>query len=207
MMAQTDTAGGMAGTTRSRVGVGVWIFRALVVAGAAFMVYTWFQPWWNADIAVIKGENDMVLHPWGVEVVKQVRMNTDVSQYEMPGFFAPLMWAYLSVSMLALAAALFLNRQISIGRFKLPLAVVLIGLVGLSYLAAPLIAYEIGTLRAGWAGANFIGKSTIIEPQSDAKIKMVSDLEIGFWLSVGSGGFLLFLALVRGLFVRKPKQS
>ncbi len=66
MMVQTE----MASSTRGGAGVGVWIFRLLLVAGAAFMVYTWFEPWWSADVAVIKGENDMVLHPWGVEVVK-----------------------------------------------------------------------------------------------------------------------------------------
>ena len=183
----------------------MWIFRLLVVAGAAFMLYTWFQPWWTADVAVIKGENDMVLHPWGVEVVKQVRMNTDVSQYEMPAFFAPFMWAYLGVCMLALAASLFVKRRIQIGKFSVPVAVLLIAFVGLSYMAALGIAYGVGVLRSGWAGANFIGKSTIIEPQSDAKIKMVSDLEIGYWLAIPSGGVLTFLQLVRGLFVRTPK--
>ncbi len=132
-------------------------------------------------------------------------MNTDVSQYEMPGFFAPFMWAYLGVCMLALAASLFVKRSVSIGPIKLPLAVILIAFVGLSYMSALGIAYGVGVLRSGWAGANFIGKSTIIEPQSDAKIKMVSDLEIGFWLAIASGGVLTFLALVRGLFVSTPK--
>jgi hypothetical protein len=34
---------------------------------------------------------------------------------------------------------------------------------------------------------------------------MVSDIMIGYWLALGAGGVLTFLALVRGLFVRKPK--
>lgn len=207
MMAQTDTAAGMAGSTRSGTGVGVWIFRALLVAGAAFMVYTWFQPWWSADIAVIKGENDMVLHPWGVEAVSQVRNNTDTAQFDMPVFFAPLMWVYLGVCMLLLAASLVITRRIKIGPISLPIAVILIAFVGLSYMAALGIAYGIGTLRSGWAGANFIGKSSILQAETGTKIKMVSDLQLGFWLSIGAGGFLTFLALIRGLFVRKPKQA
>jgi hypothetical protein len=39
----------------------------------------------------------------------------------------------------------------------------------------------------------------------DAKIKMTSALKIGYWLALYSGPALIFLALIRGLFVRKPK--
>ena len=198
-MTQTDAAS----TTGSSIGV--WTFRVLLVAGAAFMLYSWFQPWWSADIAVVKGEDDMVLHPWGVEAVSQVRINTDVSAFEMPWFFAPFMWVYLAACMLALAASNFVKRRISLGRVSLPLAVVLIGFVGLSYMAALGIAYEIGVLRSGWAGANFIGKSSVVDPFSGAKVKMVSDLRIGFWLSIAAGGVLTFLALIRGFLVRTPK--
>ena len=198
-MTQTDAVG------TSRGGVGVWIFRALLVAGAAFMVYSWFSPWWSAKIAVIPGDNHMVLHPWGVEAVTQVRANADISLFSMPfpGLFAGFMWTYLAVCMLALAAGLLVDRQISLGRFKLPLAVVLIGLVGLSYMAAVGLALGIGELKAGWAGANFIGKSNVFEPQSGAKLKMVSDLRIGYWLALGAGAVLFVLALLRRLFVGK----
>ena len=200
IMAQTYAVG------TSRGGAGVWIFRVLLVAGAAFMVYTWFQPWWSAKVAVIPGDNHMVLHPWGIEAVAQVRANTDVSAFSMPfpELFAGFMWTYLAVCMLALAASLFVDRTISVGRIKLPLAVVLIGLVGLSYMAAVGLAFGIGELKAGWAGTNFIGKSSFKEPQSGALIKLVSGLKIGCWLALGAG-VLTVLALLRGLFVGKPK--
>jgi hypothetical protein len=200
-MMQTDEVG----TTRG--GVGVWLFRVLLVAAAAFMVYSWFSPWWGATVAVLKGEDHLLLRPWGVEVVAQVRANIDEALFSMPfpSLFAGFMWTYLAVCMLALAASLFVDRQVSLGRIKLPLAVVLIGLVGLSYMAAVGLAYGIGELKAGWAGSNFIGKSMVKEPQSGAKIKMVSDLKIGFWLALAAGGVLTVLALVRGPFVGKPK--
>ena len=205
-MAQTDAAS-MASTTRSGVGVGVWIFRVLLVAGAAFMLYTWFQPWWNGDVAVIKGENDLVLHPWGVEAVGQVRANMDESVFQMPfpGVFAGFMWVYLAVCMLALAASLFLTRRISLGRINVSVAMVLILLVGLSYMAAVGLALGIGTLKASAAGANFIGKSNVLEPGSGAKLKMVSGLMIGYWLALGAGGVLTLLGLIRPVFVRRPK--
>ena len=189
----------------NRASAGVWIFRVLVVAAAAYMVYTWFAPWWGAKVAVLPGEDHLVLHPWGVEAVAQVRANADESLYSMPWFFAPFMWTYLTVCMLALAASLFVDRTVSIGRIKLPLATVLIGLVGVSYFACVSLAYAVGELRAGWAGSNFIGKSMIHNSTIDAKIKMTSALKIGYWLALYSGPALIFLALIRGLFVRKPK--
>jgi hypothetical protein len=158
----------------------------LVVAAAAYMVYTWFAPWWGAKVAVLPGEDHLVLHPWGIEAVAQIRANSDESLYSMPWFFAPFMWTYLTVCML-------------------PLATVLIGLVGVSYFACVSLAYAVGELRAGWAGSNFIGKSMIHNSTIDAKIKMTSALKIGYWLALYSGPALIFLALIRGLFVRKPK--
>jgi|LauGreDrversion2_5_1035112.scaffolds.fasta_scaffold55296_1 hypothetical protein len=189
----------------NRASAAVWIFRVLVVAAAAYMVYTWLAPWWGAKVAVLPGEDHLVLHPWGIEAVAQIRANSDESLYSMPWFFAPFMWTYLTVCMLALAASLFVDRTVSIGRIKLPLATVLIGLVGVSYFACVSLAYAVGELRAGWAGSNFIGKSMIHNSTIDAKIKMTSALKIGYWLALYSGPALIFLALIRGLFVRKPK--
>lgn len=200
-MTQTDAVG------TSRVGAGGWLFRALLVAGAGFMVYSWFAPWWSAKVSVIPGEDHMVLHPWGIDAVAQVRANTDEALYSMPfpGIFAGFMWTYLVVCMLALLASLFVTKRISLGRFKVPLAPVLIGVVGLTYLIAVGLAFGIGELKAGWSGANFVGNSTIKNAMTGTKIKMVAELKPGYWLAVGAGAVLVVLALLRGLFVGKPK--
>ena len=202
-MAQTDAAS----MTRGDSGIGVWIFRVLLVAGAAFMLYSWFQPWWSADFAVIPGVNDMVLHPWGVDAAAQVTGNVDESAFEMPypQLFAGFMWTYLGVCMLALAASLFVKRRFRLGPVHLSLATIIILLVGLSYMMAVGLALGIGELKASAAGANFIGRSNVLEPGSGAKLKMVSDLVIGYWLALGAGGVLTLLGLVRFLFVRTPK--
>ena len=198
-MMQTDVVA----TTRG--GAGVWVFRVLIVVGAAFMVYSWFAPWWSASIAALPGKDHLVMRPWGVQVVAQVKASGDQSLYSMPWIFAPFMWTYLAVCMLALAASLFVNRTISLGRINLSLAVVLIGLVGLSYMAAVGIAYGVGELKAGWAGSKFIGTSSVKNAMSGAKVKMVSDLQIGYWLALGAGALLFVLALMRGMIVGKLK--
>ena len=189
--------------TGNRGGVMVWIFRALLLAAAAFMVYTWFQPWWIVDVAVIKGDNDLVLRPWGVEVVRQVRVQADPALYSMPAFFTPFVWIYFAVAMVALAASLFINKSISLGRIRLPIATILILLVGLSYLTTVGLAYGIGTLRAESVDVAFIGKSQFTDPTSHRKMKMVADLEIGYWYALYSAIALVVLGVLRRLFVGK----
>jgi hypothetical protein len=63
----------------------------------------------------------------------------------------------------------------------------------------------VGELKAGWAGAKFIGTSSVKNAMSGAKVKMVSDLQLGYWLALGAGGVIFVLALIRGLFVGKSR--
>lgn len=205
-MVQTDAAS-TTSATRGSAGILVWIFRVLLVAGAAFMVYSWFQPWWSGNFVVIPGDNDMVLHPWGVEAVSQVRTNVDEALFSMPfpEVFAGFMWVYLVVCMLGLAATFFVTKRFRVGPIPVSVPVLIILLVGISYAAAAGIAYEIGWLKAAASGAKFIGTSSVLEPATGAKVRMTSQLEIGFWLAIAAGGVLTFLGLVRPLFVRKPK--
>jgi len=199
-MTQTEPALSFGG------GTGTWIFRVLLVAATAVMVYSWFQPWWVADIAVIQGTEDMVLHPWGIEAVGQVRMGADPALYEMPGFFAPMVWVYFGVAMLAIVVSLFANTRIKLGPVRLPLAAVLIILVGLSYLVAVGLAYFIGDMRASGMDMKFIGRSEYTDPTSHRKVRMESELRDGYWLALYSGIALVVLGLTRFLFVRNWRK-
>ncbi|MBX3560161.1 hypothetical protein, partial [Chelatococcus sp.] len=65
-------------TTAEATGTGgrsarIWLFRALVVIGAGLMLWSWFSPWWSAKISDLVGSDHIVLHPWGVEMVNEVR--------------------------------------------------------------------------------------------------------------------------------------
>jgi hypothetical protein len=199
-MTQTEPALSFGG------GTGTWIFRVLLLAATAVMVYSWFQPWWVADIAVIQGTDDLVLHPWGIEAVGQVRMGADPALYEMPGFFAPLVWVYFGVAMLAIVVSLFANTKIKLGPIRLPLAAVVIILVGLSYLVAVGLAYFIGDMRASGMDMKFIGRSDYTDPTSHRKVRMESDLRDGYWLALYSGIALVVLGLTRFLFVRNWRK-
>lgn len=183
-------------------GAGAWIFRVLLVLATAFMVYSWFQPWWSSDVAVIEGTDDLVLHPWGVDAVGQVRMGADPGLYEMPAFFGPFVWTYFALAMIALVVSLFLDVKVKLGPVRLPLAAVLIILVGLSYLLAVGLAYYIGDMRAEAMDIKFIGRSRYTDPTSHRTIQMESDLRDGYWLALYAGIALVVLSVIRFLFVR-----
>ncbi|MCB9992733.1 MAG: hypothetical protein H6873_03640 [Hyphomicrobiaceae bacterium] len=206
-MTETNAAaasGGFIGTWL-RASIWTWIFRILVVACAAAMAYTWFQPWWSADVAIIQGTDDLVLHPWGVEVVRQVRATADPALYTMPDFFAPFTWTYFGLSMLAMAACLFLTWHISIGRIGISVAALLILAIGLSYLTAVGLAYYIGDMRAVSIDTHFIGRSSFTDPTTARKVQMVSQLRDGYWLALYAGIALVVLGLLRGVFIRWKK--
>lgn len=199
-MTQTEPAFNLGG------GAGTWIFRVLLVAATAFMVYSWFQPWWIADVAVIQGTDDLVLHPWGIDAVGQVRMGADPALYQMPAFFAPFVWIYFGLAMVAILISLFANISLSLGRIRLPLAAVLIILVGLSYLVAVGLAYWIGDMRATGMDMKFIGRSEFTDPTSHRKVRMESDLQDGYWYALYAGIALVVLGLIRFLFVRQWRK-
>lgn len=187
-------------------GAGAWIFRVLLVAATALMVYSWFQPWWIADVAVIQGTDDLVLHPWGIEAVGQVRMGADPALYEMPVFFAPFVWIYFGLAMIALVVSLFVNVTLKLGPIRLPLAAALILAVGLSYLVTVGLAYFIGDMRATGMDMKFIGRSEFTDPTSHRKVRMESDLQTGYWYALYAGVALVFLGLTRFLFVRQWRK-
>ncbi|SMY06986.1 hypothetical protein [Flavimaricola marinus] len=183
-----------------------WILRLLLVAAAALMVYSWFQPWWIGDIATIRGTDDLVLHPWGIDAVGPVRMASDPALYEMPGFFEPFVWTYFAVAMLALLVSLFLNVKFRLGPIRLPLATTLILIVGLSYLITVGLAYFIGDMRASGLDMSFIGRSEYTDPTSHRKVRMDSDLQDGYWYALYAGVALFSLGIIRFLFLREWRK-
>lgn len=183
-----------------------WVLRLLLVAASALMVYSWFQPWWIADIAAIRGTDDLVLHPWGIDAVGPVRMASDPALYEMPGFFEPFVWTYFGVAMLALLASLFANMKIKLCPVRLPLATTLIVLVGLSYLITVGLAYFIGDMRASGLDMSFIGRSEYTDPTSHRKVRMDAALQDGYWYALYAGAALVLLGIIRFLLLREWRR-
>lgn len=194
-------------TTTSRRGLRLWVFRGLIVIGAGLMLYSWYSPWWGAQISDLSGNDHMLMRPWGVEVMAaEIRTYANRSLYSMPAFFAPLMWTYLGICMVALAISLFVEKQFSLGRFRLSLPQVLIGLVGLSYLIAVAAAFTIAQIRAGAGGVSFVGSSIVPNPMTGGSTRFTGALKPGYWLAAGAGAFFVALAVLRNTIVGRARN-
>lgn len=183
----------------TRGSLGPWLFRGLLLIGAGLMLVSWYAAWWSAQLSVIVVPDPMVMHPWGVEVMDVVASAVDRSLYEMPAFFAPLMWLYLVACMAALLASLFVDRTIALGSFKVSLPQALIAVVGLSYMAIVGGAFAVALVRSGFAGVNFIGSTLVYNPLTGNETKITGALKPGYWLAVAVGPLLIALALLRNI--------
>lgn len=182
-----------------------WLFRGLLLVGAGLMLVSWFTPWWGAKVSDLLGDDHMVMRPWGVEVIEMVATYVDSSLISMPAFFAPLMWLYFGLCMMALLVSLFVEKKIALGRFKLSLAQVLIVAVGITYLIAPVAAFFIAQMKSGDAGVQFIGSTVLYNPMTGNNTTLTGALKPGYWLAVATGPFLVVLALLRNIIIGRTE--
>ncbi len=178
----------------------VWVFRALVVIVAAVMLVSWFMPWWNADVESF-GNNMVQIRPWGLVFNERLGGFTILLKgTEMPGWFAPLMWAYLVVCMIALLVGLWFHGvNVRIGRLGLKLSQLLIGGVGISYLAVGIIAAVYGSIRAeATMGVPLVGR-TFVNMGGEFASYVNSRFLIGYYLVFVAAILLIGLALIRNI--------
>jgi hypothetical protein len=165
------------------------------------MLVSWFTPWWGAQVSDLLGNDHMVMRPWGVEAIEIVATYVDSSLISMPAFFAPLMWLYLGLCMVALLVSLFVEKKITLVRFTLSLSQVLIGAVGFSYLIAAVAAFIVAQIKSGDAGVNFVGSTVVYNPMTGTQTTITGALKSGYWLAVAAGPVLIVLALLRNAII------
>jgi hypothetical protein len=180
----------------------VWIFRVLTLAAAGLMLVSWILPWWACDIYEV-APNAVIIHPWGLEE-HLGDMASMIARAQMPAFFAPFMWTYLGVCMLALLLSLFAKeRVISLGKFKLSLPQVLVGGVGISYIVVVVVAVIFAAIRTkDFWNLKLIGY-TYVSLGPPAESGVMANLQLGYWLAGGVGILCLALALLRNKIIGK----
>jgi hypothetical protein len=177
---------------------GVWVFRILVLAAAGVMVVSWLLPWWNVDIEMFG--NDMVqIRPWGLTMDERLGDFTVLMKgSEMPVWFAPFMWVYFGLCMLALLVGAFVgNIEVGIGKFKIQLSQFLIGGVGLSYFVVGIVTYIFASIRCmECMGIPLLGRSFI--DLGDPLITYVESRFLpGYYLIYVAALLLVALAFLR----------
>ena len=178
------------------------MFRGLVLVIIALFFLSWFLPWWSADVLVL-GEDTVVIRPWGLENNMDEEMAAIIKGSEMPAYFAPLMWAYLGLSIALLVLGAFIKlKEIKLGKFKLTLSQLLIGGVGVSYIVVVALAVIIASIRTGdYWDLKLIGY-TYIDLGEPAVTGVEAGLLPGYWLACLVGPLLIGLALLRTKIVK-----
>jgi len=176
-----------------------WVFRILVLVGAGLMLYTWFQPWWQAHIVALNVYG-VTIFPYGMEV------NLDGHEAwlkgadeVMPGWFTPFMWVYLGLCIIALLFSLFASseKRIGMGKLSLSLPQALISGVGLSYVIVVISAVITIAMNApNFYDAPLVGSITVFISQEETST-VTTALQFGYWLACGVGLFLVILSLIR----------
>lgn len=177
----------------------VWLFRGLVVVATGLMVVSFVLPWW---VAHAPDYGDVTIYPYGLSYDLGI-YDPYIKGAEMPGFFAPLIWAYLGICVVALLYGSWLGeKEARIGKFKFKVPKLLIGGVGLSYIVVAVLAVIIAAIRTGDFGVTLFGTSRVLDhPIIDAE----AGLRFGYWLACGVGLLCIALALLREKIIGKSR--
>jgi len=187
-------------------GMRVWLFHVLVLVAAALFVVSWVIPWWRSNIQ--EAGMFVQIRPWGLEHTLGNYVEYMGGDPRMPGFFAPLMWAYLVLAIAALLVSLFLKeRTIKIGKFAFSLPQFLVFAVGASYIIFALVFLVYAYIRVSALGVEFLGISYVTIPEFHLGAESISDFEPGFKVACVVGPLCVVLALLRDKIIGKPKVN
>ena len=172
-----------------------WLFRGLVLIAAGLMVFTWFMPWWEANVVILEGAN-VVIHPWGLTNTLDFFVSY-IEGADMPGWFKYVMFAYLAIAVIALFSSMFLkNKTVKILRLKFTLPQLIILIVGISYIVVLVTAAIFAAIRTGdfW-GMHLLGNTLIII--NDLESDVIAGFLPGYYLAYFTGIFMVIISLLR----------
>ncbi len=174
----------------------VWLFPVLVAAAAGVMLISWFMPWWSIDVEGFAC-NVATIRPWGLDVCPQMGDFAILMKgTSMPSWFAPFMWTYLGLCLIALVIGAFvISKEIRLGKFKIMLSQFLVGGVGLSYIVAGIVAAVYAAIRMKNAfGVPLVGRTFL--DLGDPLIAYVDTYLLpGYYLIYVAGLLLLVVAI------------
>ncbi|MFN8532474.1 MAG: hypothetical protein U0556_02900 [Dehalococcoidia bacterium] len=182
----------------------------LILLSGGLVLFSWFMPWWSARVQEIRGNEHVVIHPWGLQVNehKILTYMPDNVNLALPDWIAPTMWLYIGLVVAALLFSLFAkDKMLTIWKVKASLPTLLIGVVGLSYLISIFTATIIIAMRLTQAGMPMMGKVTVTVGSDVGTGIVYTGLQVGYWAGIAAGVILVVLALLRSKIIGAPTSA
>ncbi len=192
----------------------VWIFRALVLIGAAGFVYSFFQPWWIAHCeSSVAGIHDVIVHPYGLDGGGLEGYFTLMPgggvEVSVPTFLIIIIWVFFGAALAALALAMIFNKAtLPILGKRLNISRWATGLVGLLYIIVAVAGMTFAYTKIAALGMPFVGDAWVhIGEFAMWKIELDvnASLGIGLYVAGATGIYLLVIALLRNKIVGKSE--
>jgi hypothetical protein len=190
--------------SKSKNSIGRWIFGGLTLVALGLILYTWFQPWWIAFIEELQ-ENGVMIYPHAMNILGTLR---DYPQWimgsEMPVWFFPAMWLFLTICVFALVASFFFKDEwFRVGKYKVSVVQFLVGLVGFAYVVFVVVFPIVIAIRAPEFGGVKLQGSVFISLNPHTESFVNSKLQPAYWIACCIGPGLLLMAFLRNKILGK----
>jgi hypothetical protein len=192
----------------------LWIFRALVLIGAAAFVFSFFQPWWIAHCeSAVAGIHDVVVHPFGLdggglEGYFKLLPGGGV-EVSVPTFLLIIVWVFFGVACAALLMSMIFNKAaLPLFGKKLNISRWAVGLVGLVYIIVIVAGMIFAYTKIAALNMPFIGNAWVDVGEFamwHIELDVTASLGIGLFVAVATGIYLLVLALLRNKIIGKSE--
>ncbi len=171
----------------------LWIFRVLVVAAVALMLVSFSMPWWVTDGYASSGSFFIKIYGHGLQH-NMGQLQEYIAADETPAYQPALAWIYVGVSaVIALLAAWLKGKK----------SMVLLGIVGLGYIAYALAAvFMVVKNRLADSGIALQGL-TATGVYKQMGMSFDSSITTGFYLALAAGALYIIIALLQGVVIRK----
>ena len=187
-----------------------WLFRGLTIVAIGLMLISWFLPWWYARFDMLPGIDDAVtIHPYGLSHRLESTMAYAGEGTEMPTWFTPFMWAYISLCILLLLYSLFLKYRTFnlLGKFKFSLPGTIIGIVGFSFILVAVLAVIVAAIRTGQLGGMKLLGYSFVQLGWVMDTGAYGTLQLGYYLAYVAGLLCILLALFRNKIIGQSELN
>lgn len=192
----------------------VWIFRALVLIGIAAFAYSFFQPWWIAHTeSSVAGIHDVIIHPYGLDGGGLegyfALLPGGGAEVSVPAFLIIFIWVFFGVALAALLLGIIFNKgTIPLFGKRLNISRWAVGLVGIVYILVCVAAMLFAMPKVAALGMPFVGNAWVHVGEFamwKIELDVTAWIPFGYWLAIGTGVYLILIALLRNKIVGKSE--